>query len=695
MNRNKLLTTLAALLIAACNPASNSGGLEPEPGAEAGKRHDAGEKALGSGIDKSGFDTTVRPQDDFFQYANGGWLERTEIPADKSRWGPFMMLEQKSQDDIRLLIEEVSARENVKEGSAAQKIRDYFNSYMDPGMANKPGLEAIRADLDSISAAANLQDIVRLFGEFGIYGVNAPLATFIFSDFKDADSNVVYLSQNGLTLPDRDYYLLDDERYVRARELYRNYVASLFRLAGMADGEAIAHKLLQLETRLAQVQWTREENRDRTKQYNPHTEPELSGLAPAIDWQAFFSGSNLPHRETYIVMQPSYFEAAGKIIADTDVATWKLYLTLQLISNYAPVLGDSFFNPWFAMFQQGLQGIEEPQPLWKRAVNSLSNNMGELLGQLYVEKHFKPESKQRMEKMIDDLVRAYHQSISSLDWMSEETRQQALEKLAKFKSKIGYPDKWRDYSRLNVVAGDLVGNIKRANLFEYNRNLDKLDKPVDKSEWLITPQTVNAGYVPMWNEIIFPAAILQPPFFDANADEAANYGAIGAGIGHEIGHGFDDQGRKFDGDGNLRDWWTEEDAARFTELKEKLAAQFSQYEVIDGLTINGEFTSGENIGDLGGLSIAYKAYHLSLGGREAPVIDGLTGDQRFFLGWAQVWRAKSRPEETRRLLVVDPHSPPRYRANGTVVNIPEFYAAFGVKEGDGMYLAPGDRVKIW
>jgi len=314
---------------------------------------------------------------------------------------------------------------------------------------------------------------------------------------------------------------------------------------------------------------------------------------------------------------------------------------------------------------------------------------------LYVEKHFKPESKARMETMINNLVKAYHQSIKELDWMSEDTRQQALLKLSKFKSKIGYPDQWRDYSALDVVAGDLVGNIKRATLFEYNRNLDKLDKPVDKSEWLITPQTVNAGYLPMWNEIMFPAAILQPPFFNVEADDAANYGAIGAGIGHEIGHGFDDQGRKFDGDGNLNDWWTEEDNQRFLERKEKLAAQYNNYEVIDGLTINGEFTSGENIGDLGGLSIAYQAYRLSLGGKEPPVIDGLTGDQRFFLGWAQVWRAKSRPEETKRLLTIDPHSPPRYRVNGTLVNVPEFYTAFGVQEGDGMYLAPEDRVKIW
>jgi len=695
MNCKFLLMGALSVLAVACEPAAQA-----EPDNLPANPVNANQTAethgiLESGIDESGFDTSVRPQDDFFQYANGGWLARTEIPADKSRWGPFMILEQKSQDDIRALVEEVSALEDVKPGSAAQKIRDFYNSYMDADKPNSLGVEAIRKDLDKISAAKDLRDVIRLFGELGIYGVTTPLATIIFSDFKDANSNVVYISENGLTLPDRDYYLKDDERYVKARELYRGYVTSLFHLAGQEGGEELAHKLLALETRMATAHWTREDNRDAAKQYNPHTAAELTELAPGIDWPDYFDACHLPARDVYIVWQPSYIHAAGEIIADTDIETWKRYLTFQVISNYAPVLGDRFFTAWFTMFQNGLQGVEEPQPRWKRAVNSLSGNMGELLGQLYVAKHFKPESKARMETMIDNLVEAYHQSILELSWMSEETKQQALAKLSKFKSKIGYPDKWRDYSALEVVAGDLIGNIKRSAVFEYNRNLDKLDKPVDKSEWLITPQTVNAGYLPMWNEIMFPAAILQPPFFDANADDASNYGAIGAGIGHEIGHGFDDQGRKFDGDGNLNDWWTAEDESRFLERKEKLAAQYSSYEVIDGITINGEFTSGENIGDLGGLGIAYKAYRMSLNGKEAPVIDGLTGDQRFFLGWAQVWRAKARPEEAKRLLTIDPHSPPRFRVNGTVVNIPEFYAAFNVKEGDGMYLAPNDRVKIW
>jgi endothelin-converting enzyme/putative endopeptidase len=597
--------------------------------------------------------------------------------------------------DVRDLVEQVSDTENLTSGSAAQKIRDYYNAYMNVDVAGKLGIEAIREDMDRIAAAEDIADIFRLFGELGAAGVSSPLDLFIFSDFRDANTNVVYLNENGLTLPDRDYYLLDEVRYIAARELYREFVAELFQLAGLENGAETAETLLALETQLAEVHWTREANRDKEKQYNPHTAAELSDLSPDVEWPVYLEARQIPARDGYIVMQPSYFEAMNRIVASTDLETWKKYMTFQLMARYAPVLGEQFFDAAFRMFSKGLRGIEEPRSTWKRAVASINGSMGELLGQLYVNEHFKPESKARMETMIGYLVEAYEQSIRELEWMSDETKQQALVKLSKFNSKIGYPDEWRDYSNLEIIEGDLIGNIKRATEFEYLRNIDKLDKPVDKSEWLITPQTVNAGYLPMWNEIIFPAAILNPPFFNVDADDAVNYGAIGTAIGHEIGHGFDDQGRKFDGDGNLHDWWTEEDNQRFLERKEKLAAQFNGYEVIDGLTINGEFTSGENIGDLGGLSIAYKAYHLSLQGKESPVIDGLTGDQRFFLGNAQIWREKRRGEETKRLLTIDPHSPPRFRANGTAVNVPEFYQAFDVKKGDGMYLPPEDRVKIW
>lgn len=651
--------------------------------------------ALVSGLDTPGFNTTVRPQDDLYEFVNGGWLAKTEIPADKARYGSFFLLADQSEEDLRVLIDELGARTNVAPGSAAQKIRDFYNSYMDEAAANDLGIEAIRADLDLIAAATSLTDIYRLFGVLGPDGVTNPLGTFIFSDFEDANTSVVYLTENGITLPDRDYYLKDDERFVEGRKLLSDYATALFRLAGRDDPENFAARLLALETRLAEAHWTKEDNRDRVKQYNPHTLDQLQELAPDIQWSAFLEANQLIGRKRYVVMQPSYYQAVNDIITSTDIQTWKDYLSYHLITAYAPVMGDAYFTASFEFFRKGLQGVEEPRPRWKRALTAIDQTMGELLGQLYVEKYFSTEAKARMQAMIDHLVEAYRQSITELDWMSEETKQQALKKLSKFNSKIGYPDQWRDYGPLDIVPGGLVGNLKRATAFEYQRNLNKLDQPVDKSEWLMTPQTVNAYYLPMWNEIVFPASILHPPFFNLAADDAVNYGAIGAVIGHEIGHGFDDQGRRFDGDGNLRDWWSEEDNKRFLERKDKLAAQYDAYEVIDGMTVNGQFTSGENIGDLGGLSIAYKAYRMSLKGTEPPVIDGWTGAQRFFLGWAQVWREKRRPEEEKRLMTIDSHSPTRFRANGAAVNVPEFYMAFDVMPGDGMYLAPGDRVKIW
>ena len=651
--------------------------------------------ALGSGVDLSGFDTSVRPQDNFFDYVNGKWVAETPLPADRARWGSFHQLQENAQKDVRTLVEEVSAAESVEPGSAAQKIRDYYNSYMDSEKPNALGVEAIRAELDQIAAVESHEDLFRLFSTLGVYGVENPIGGLIFSAPEDPNINVVYLQQDGITLPDRDYYLKDDEQFVKGRELYRAYVTRLFDLAGIAGSADKAESLFALEHALAEVQWPKEDNRDPNKTNNPHTPEQLAELAPRIDWDVTLEAAQIGARDRYIVEQPSFFASASDLFGDTPLETWKDYLAFQTMDRFAPVLGDDFFDAWFTFYQAGLQGIEEPEPKWKRAVNSVNGNLGELLGQLYVEKHYQEEARARMETMIANLVEAYRQSILALDWMSEETKQQALVKLSKFNPKIGYPENWRDYSSMDIVEGDLVANVKSAATFEYLRNIDKLDRPVDKSEWFMNPQTVNAYYNPAWNEIVFPAAILQPPFFNVEADDAVNYGGIGAVIGHEIGHGFDDQGRKYDGDGNLRDWWTEEDNARFEERKNKLAAQYNGYEVVDGLTINGEFTSGENIGDLGGLGIAYKAYRLSLNGAEAPVLDGFTGDQRFFLGWAQVWRSKARDEESKRLLTIDPHSPPKFRANGAAVNVNEFYTAFDVKEGDGMYLPPEERVKIW
>lgn len=655
----------------------------------------ASEPELGSGIDLAGFDESVRPQDDLFGFVNGGWLEATEIPADKARWGTFDTLRDQSREDVRALVEEVSQASNVEPGSPTQKIRDFYNSYLDLDTATERGIEAIRADLDAIAAADSLEDVYRLWASLGVYGVESPIGGFIFSDLQDPNVVVVYIAQDGITLPDRDYYLKDDEQFVKGRQLYLEYATAVLDKVGLDDGAERAERLLAFETRLAEPMWTKEENRDWSKRYNPKSTDEMKAMAPRMAWDIFLETAQLQGRDMYLVSQPSFFEAAGDIIADAPLDTLRDYLTLKTITAFAPVMGEEWFGLYFDFATRGLRGIEEPEELWKRAISSVNGNMGELLGQLYVDKHFRPEAKARMETMIDNLIKAYEQSINELDWMSDETRVQALDKLSKFTRKIGYPDQWKDYSSLEVVEGDLMANIRNAAQFAYHREVDKLDKPVDRSEWNMTPQTVNASYNPVWNQITFPAAILQPPFFKVEADDAVNYGAIGAGIGHEIGHGFDDSGSRFDGDGILRNWWTDEDKTKFEERKNALAAQYDGYEVIDGLTVNGQFTSGENIGDLGGLAIAYQAWKMSLDGQEAPVIDGWTGEQRFFLGWAQVWKTKARPEETKRLLTIDPHSPPRFRANGAAVNVPEFYEAFDVKEGDGMFLPPEDRVKIW
>ncbi len=699
LNMATNIVLLAAVGLAACQQQAEetnaAGTTSVETATLAGASKGASSVALGSGIDFSGFDTSVRPQDDFFDYVNGAWVANTEMPADRARWGTFDALREQSQADVRALIEEVSKAENVEDGTPTQKIRDFYNAYLDIETATRLGASAIQAELDDIDAMKSYDDLFRLFSTLGVQGVNNPIGSFIFSDLKDPNTNVVFLGEAGLTLPDRDYYLKDDEQFVKGRQLYLQFASELFAQAGFDSGMDRAERLLALETKLAEVHWTKEENRDPVKTYNPKTPEELQELAPDINWELSFEAAEIPARDRYIVQQPSFFTAAGKIIVETGLDTWKDYLTFQTLSNYAPVLGDDYFGLWFDFFRAGLQGIDAPRPLWKRAVNSINGNMGELLGQLYVDRHYKPEAKARMDTMIRNLTLAYEQSIKELVWMSEETRQQALLKLSKFTPKVGFTDHWRDYSKMQIVAGDLVGNLKRSAQFEYHRNIDKLDRPVDKTEWFLTPQTVNAYYNPVWNEIVFPASILQPPFFNVEAEDAVNYGGIGAVIGHEIGHGFDDQGRKFDGDGNLRDWWTEEDNSKFEARKNQLAAQYDGYEVIDGLTINGEFTSGENIGDLGGLTIAHLAYKISLDGKESPVIDDLTGDQRFFLGWAQVWRAKARDEETKRLLTIDPHSPPKFRANGAATNVPAFYQAFDVKEGDGMYLPPEERVKIW
>ncbi len=687
------IALVSALLGAGCQQQSEGVAVAVTTDTDAAKV--AVNEPLGSGIDFDGFNKDVRIQDDFFSYVNGTWVENTEIPADRARWGSFDKLREESQNDIRALVEHVSATENPGVGSPTQKIRDFYNSYMNMEAATELGVEAIRSELEEIAAISSLDDLYRSFSTLGIYGVTTPIGGGIIADMKSPEEYAVYLIQAGLTLPDRDYYLLDDEQFVTGRQLYLEYVTHIFAAAGFDNGAARAEQLLAVETAIANIQWTKERNRDWTQRYNPKSMDELNEMSAAINWQVLLDAAGLGNRDKYVVSQPDFFTALGDIFTETSLDTWKDYLTFQTLSSFAPVLGDDLFMLNFNFFSKGLSGVEEPRPLWKRAISSVNGNMGELLGQLYVEKHFNESSKARMDVLIQNLLKAYEVSINELEWMSDETKTQALDKLSKFSPMVGYPEKWIDYSSLEVVAGDLMANVKSGAEFAYNYELDKLDKPVDRTEWGMTPQTVNAYYHPVLNVIVFPASILQPPFFNPKADDAVNYGGIGAVIGHEIGHGFDDSGSRFDGDGVLRNWWTDEDRAAFDERKNALAAQYDGYQVIDGLTINGQFTSGENIGDLGGLSIAYKAYRMSLNSEQAPVIDGLTGDQRFFLGFAQIWRSKARDEETKRRLTSDSHSPAKFRANGAAVNVPEFYTAFDVKEGDGMYLPPEERVKIW
>ena len=651
---------------------------------------------LGSGIDTAGFDKSVRVQDDFYNHVNGTWLKNTEIPADKSNYSMFSKIADQAEIDIRTIIEESSKQANAPKGSAAQKIRDYYNTYTNGAENSTVNLSGLKNELALIDGIKTVDDFYQVLGELGKIGLNGPIGGYIYSDLKNPDVYEVYLSQSGISLPDRDYYLEDDEQFAKGRELFKTYIQTITKLANINDGEKIANNILALETKFATHMWPKEKNRNPDLRYNVKTLAELKVLAPTIQWENFYKASGIPLRDKYIVNQPDFFANIASVIDETPIDTWRNYLKIKLISQYSDVLGKPIYDAQFDFSSKGLSGIKEQRPLWKRAVGSTESVMGEILGQLYVEKHFKPEAKERMLVLVKNLKQAYADSIKNLEWMSEDTKKQALVKLANFRTKIAYPDVWTDYSKLEIFDGDIVGNDKRAALFQYNKAVDDLKKgKVDKEQWGMTPQTVNAYYQPAWNEIVFPAAILQPPFFDMNAEDAVNYGGIGAVIGHEIGHGFDDQGRKYDGTGRLSDWWTEADAEKFDVRKNKLAAQYDNYVAIDDLHVNGQFTSGENIGDLGGLSIAYKAYQLSLNGKTGPEIDGMTANQRVFYGWGQVWRRLYRDAELKRRITTDPHSPARFRGNGAVINVPEFYEAFDVKEGDDMYLAPEERVKIW
>ena len=646
-----------------------------------------------SGLDLAGFDKSVRPQDDLFRHAGGHWLDTTEIPADLANYGVFTRLDEDARANVRGLIEE-TVKANPKPGTEEARVADFYRSFMDTATIESRGLAPLAAELARIDAIASAGDLAAYIGHNQTVGVSAPLQWYVQQDAGDATRYITWLDQSGLSMPDRDYYLRTEPKYVEYRAKLTEYVAALLGAAGDSDAAAKAAQIVALETELARVNWTKVQNRDPVALYNKVTLEQAARIAPGFDWARFFDGVGAPVNE-FVISQPSYVTALAGLLGSRPLAEWKTYFRYRLLDEYAAYLPARFDALQFGFHQHTINGIEEQKPRWKRAVTATDGALGEITGRLYVEKYFSPESKRRARELVGNLLTAYRQSIDQLDWMGPETRARAQQKLASFTVKIGYPDKWRDYSALEVRADDLVGNLLRSAQFEQQRMVKHLGGPIDRSEWQMTPQTVNAYYNPQMNEIVFPAAILQPPFFNAAADAAVNYGGIGAVIGHEISHGFDDEGRQFDGDGNLRDWWTADDGQRFKTRTAALVQQFNAYRILDDQPINGELTLGENIADLSGLAIAYKAYQLALNGRQAPVIDGYTGPQRFFLGWGQIWRRKYRDDNLRMRLAADPHSPSQFRSNGPAGNIDAFYDAFGVQPGDREYRAPAERVRIW
>jgi predicted metalloendopeptidase len=646
------------------------------------------------GVDTTGFDRSVRPQDDFNRFVNGTWIDRTEIPADQSAYGSFNALRDRSEQAIHDIVEE-AAGAHAAQGTNLQKVGDFYASFMDSARIEERGLAPLQDAMDEIASLRSTDQLPTFFARMQRLGVRGPLGVFVGQDQKNSDAYIVSVSQSGLGLPDRSYYLNDDDKMAQLRDAYVEYLTRILTLADQPDAAGAAQRIMALETRIAEIQWDRAKNRDRNATYNKMSVADLDGRMPSYSWSAFLETAGMGQARQVVVRQPDYVEGLDDILASTPVSTWKEYLTAKLISSYADELPAAFVQARFDFYGRTLSGLQEQRPRWKRGVSEVQGALGEAVGKLYVERNFKPEAKARMDELVQNLLAAFDAGIDDLEWMSPETKAQAHEKLSKFTVKIGYPDEWRDYSALDVHRDDLLGNAMRSVAFQYDDMVDRLGEPVDRGRWGMTPQTVNAYYNSVNNEIVFPAAILQPPFFNVEADDAVNYGGIGAVIGHEISHGFDDQGRKSDGDGNLRDWWTPADAQAFEARTDALGAQFAAYEPLDGMHINPQLTMGENIGDLSGLAVAYRAYHMSLDGKEPPVIDGFTGDQRFYMGWAQVWRTKMRDEAMRQQLLTNPHSPGNYRAFAPLTNLAPFYRAWDVKPGDGMYRPPEERVKIW
>ncbi len=673
--RSVLMASAAVFMLAACDKPA--------------------EVELTSGVDIAGLDQNVRPQDDYNAYVNGKWMAETEIPADKTSWGAFNVLRENSDADQRTIIEEIAARESLEMGTDAQRVGDFYKSYMDIAAIEAVGASAISADVDAAFATSSIDEAVALAASNHVYGVQMPIGLGVYGDLGDSSRYMVYFGQSGLSLPNRDYYTNEGEKYDVLRAALPEYVESLFNLMGVDGAAEKAAAVMDLETKIAAAHWSAAENRDVEKAYNLYTREELSSVSDNINWQQVLDANRVPAEQAEVVVRnPSYVTALGEMFANEPLENWQAYFAYKLINDAASSMSDEFVQTRFG-FRKLINGQEEITPRWQRATQTLNRAMGEAVGSVYVARYFPPAAKQGMDELVQNVLGAFAQSINELTWMGDETKAKAQIKREKFTVKIGYPDEWRDYSALNISADDLAGNMKRAGEFEHMRSINQLGGPIDRGEWGMTPQTVNAYFNPVLNEIVFPAAILQPPFYNMAAEPAVNYGGIGAVIGHEIGHAFDDNGRKFDGDGNLNDWWTEDDATAFEAAASALVEQYNGFEGLPDMNVNGQLTLGENIGDLTGVTIAWRAYVNSLNGEEPPVIDGLTGAERFLLGWGQVWQWKGREEARRSRLLADPHSPPYWRVNGTLMNSPLFMETYGVVEGDGMYRSTEDQVKIW
>jgi putative endopeptidase len=701
---------LACLLLAGCGtaplqPAGSPAGPEAEAPAPATSAPTARTPVIGEfGLDLAGKDPSVRPGDDFYRYAGGNWLRTTEFPSDRVRFGTFDVLDAAAERDVHAILEQLAAAPQAP-GSARQKAADFYAAFMDTDTLERRGLAPAKPRLELIAAARTHADVAGLLArpEFGSMtpfgsadaGLAAPIEIGITIDAKNPDRYVATIGHGALGLPDREYYLRDDEQFATIRAKYLEHLTRTFRLLGDPAPERQAKAVLALETAIAKLHWPRAKRRERELTYNLRTRAELDALAPGYPWAAALEASGLDGQREFVVRELDAMQPLAALFAKTPVATWRAYMTYHYLRPRASVLPKALDDEFFEFHGRILAGQPEQRVRWKRAVSSTNAAVGEAVGEAYVARHFPPESKAKMLALVANVKRAYAERIDALPWMSAETKTVAKQKLATFRTKIGYPDRWRDYSALDVRRDDALGNQHRAVAFDWQRQVDRLGRRTDRDEWFMSPQTINAYYNPVFNEIVFPAAILQPPFFDPAADAAVNYGSIGGVIGHEMGHGFDDQGAKSDPNGVLRTWWNERDVAEFRKLGDRLAAQYSAFEPLPGLRLDGRLGLGENIGDLGGLSVAHRAYRLSLDGQPAPVLEGLTGDQRFFLGWAQVWRVMYRDQALRNQVMTGPHSPGEFRVNGVVRNVDAWYEAFGVQPGDRLYLPPEQRVHIW